>query len=111
MFGACHSRTNPDSKTMQRLYSISQAMPELGLESLVARTRAIPHRVELAGEIGVRRNIDILAHQLAACGANVGDRDHSGVTEPSFHRRVPLIGSGQYVIGVDDGKIPGRRCS
>ena len=94
----------------QRLKSVGEAMAELGLEGVVVRARAISHQVELAGEVRVGRVVEVLAHQLAASGSDVGEGDHIGLSETSFHRRVPLIGSGQDVIRVYDGEIRDRRC-
>jgi len=42
---------------------MSQAMAELGLRSLIAGIRAIPHQIEFAGKVGIRRVVNVLPHQ------------------------------------------------
>ena len=89
----------------QRLETVREAMAELRLQRLIAGVRAIAHHIKLAGEVGIRRIVKVLPHQLPARRAEVGDRDDIGLSQSLFHRCVPLIGSGQYVIRVYHGKI------
>ena len=78
----------------QRLETVSEAMAVLGLQGLIVGVRAIPHQIKLAGEVGIRRMVMVLSHQLPARRTEVGDREDIGPSESSFHRRVPLIRSG-----------------
>ena len=59
----------------QCLQAVSEAMPELRLQRIVARARAVSHQIELAGEIGIRRAVKVLPHELARPRSDVGQGD------------------------------------
>src|SRR5438034_5422217 len=89
-------------------------MAELRLKRVVAGCCAVAHEIELGarGELsGVRSpGVEILPHQLAASCAEVGKREDVCFSKGLLDRRIPLISSGQDVIGIDDGGV-GRRWS
>jgi hypothetical protein len=68
----------------QCLETVRQAMAELGLQGLIAGVRVIPHQIKLAGEVRIRRVVNILPHQLSARRAEVGDREDIGLSQSSF---------------------------
>ena len=47
------------------------------LEGVIVCARAVSHQVEFAAEVGVRRVVEVLPHQLAGSGADVGQGDTS----------------------------------
>src|SRR6266568_8130482 len=88
-------------------------MAELRLQRVVAGGCAVAHEIELGarGELrGVRSpGVEILPHQLAAPGSEVGKREDVCFSKCLFDRCVPLISSGQDVIGINHGGVRRRR--
>src|SRR6266851_2383729 len=76
-------------------------MTILCLERVVVGSSVIAEQIELAAEIGTRRNINVLSHQLASCGANVRQCKDVGIRDAALDRGVPLIGSRQHVVWID----------
>ena len=83
-------------------------MTVLNLECVIAGVRVIPHQIKLAGELRIRRDVNVLSHQLPARSAEVGDREDIGSSKTPLQRRVPFVGSGQDVIRVYHCKVGDR---
>lgn len=69
-------------------------MAVLSLQCVIAGVPIILHQIKLARELGIRRDVNVLPHQLGARRSEVSDRDDIGLSQRLFHRCVPLIGSG-----------------
>src|ERR1700761_5512725 len=80
-------------------------MAILRLKGVIVGSRAVPHQIEFTGKIGIRRDVNILPHQFSAARTEISNGEYVGPAQPLFQRGVPLIGSGQEVMRVNNRQI------